>query len=817
MNVIKSLLKHSVIREWLAIVLVLALIILGAVRWGWFDRIDRTLYDKALSVWQRPAQDDIVIIGVDNSSLEQLGRWPWSRVLHATLVNKLTQAKVKAIALDVIFTEADATDPSRDQLLGDALKANGHVVVPLIQRVSEGALLGEQRPVDSIAAGAASIGYIGSHFDTDGVVRSAFLMGGFREARNPLLAVALLRLTDPEKAAALDLVPTSALAAEKVEGAQKPGWVIQNQYQIPFVGPPGSFKHISYIDVLRGDFPLADLKDKTVFVGLTATSMADEFPTPVSGLGRAMPGIEIHANVYQGLRESIHLSSTSRLQVALISFGLTLALMVTYLWLGPRRSLLLTVASIALTGVLSVLLFRWGSVWISPVVAVFAMALAFPLWSWRKLEATQRYFDGELARFNQEPSVVSLETARSLAPQQQRVFVPDVIEQRIDAVRDAGERLRNLNRFIADSLESLPEAALVTDFSGRVLLANTSANRLLGRKQGSTSQPIERRDLFDLLQEYQHGASGKWRTLWDDVIKENRTISVEAKGPDEMEFLVQIAPSVSHDGKTTGAIVTMTDISPLRESERRRDEALRFLSHDMRSPQASILTMLEMYKEDPESIPTPKLVDRIGKYSRRTLTLADDFLRLAKAERSKPTDFEILDIGELLRDASEEAWSLATGKGIKVESIVPAEEAWVSGERDLLTRVLMNLLSNAIKYSPRDTTITCRLRRDEEEKAPFWAIDIADQGYGISDENMNKLFSRFVRIHQEGQPEEEGIGLGLVFVKTVVTRHNGRISVKSKVSQALLDGQKVSANATGETDHGTTFTVHLPAQDAPKD
>jgi CHASE2 domain-containing sensor protein/signal transduction histidine kinase len=812
MSVLTRLLKHSVIREWLAIVLVLALIIFAAVRWGWFDRIERTLYDQALSFWQRPAQDDIVIIGIDNSSLEQLGRWPWSRVLHATLIDKLTQAKVKAIAFDVILTEADASDPARDKLLAESMKANGKVVIPLIQRFTEGALLGEQRPIEPIASAAASIGYIGSHFDTDGVVRSAFLLGGFREARNPLMSVALLRLTDPAKAQALDLIPSAA-----PENAKTPGWMIENQYFIPFVGPPGTFKHVSYIDILRGDYPLADLKDKTIFIGITASSMADEFPTPVSGLGRAMPGIEIHANVYQGLREGIHLSSASRWEVAFISMALALALMVAYLWLGPRRSLILTIAIILLTCVASITLFRWGSFWISPVVAVFAMVIAFPLWSWRKLEATQRYFDGELARFNQEPSVVSLETARTLAPQQQRVFVPDVIEQRIDAVRDAGERLRNLNRFIADSLESLPEAALVTDFSGRVLLANTSANRLLGRKQGNTSQPIERRDLFDLLQEYHHGASGKWRTLWDDVIKENRTISVEAKGPDEMEFLVQIAPSVSHDGKTTGAIVTMTDISPLRESERRRDEALRFLSHDMRSPQASILTMLEMHNEDPESIPTAKLVDRIGKYARRTLTLADDFLRLAKAERSKPTDFEILDIGELLRDASEEAWSLATSKGIKVESIVPAEEAWVSGERDLLTRVLMNLLSNAIKYSPRDTTITCRLRREEDEKHLFWAIDIADQGYGISDENMNKLFSRFVRIHQEGQPEEEGIGLGLVFVKTVVTRHGGRISVASKVSQALLDGQKVAVDAKGATEHGTTFTVHLPLQDAPKD
>jgi CHASE2 domain-containing sensor protein/signal transduction histidine kinase len=810
---LKRLLKHSVIREWLAISLALAMLIFGALRWHWFDRIERTLYDNALSFWQRPAQDDIVIVGIDDDSISQLGRWPWPRVLHATLINKLTKANAKAIALDVILTEPDARNPTHDQLLAEAIKANGKVVVPLIQKLSEGAFVGEAPPIDAIASSAARIGYITSQFDSDGVVRKAFLLGGFRNARHPLMALAVLDLTDPAKVAKLDL-----RAEPAADTSKPPTWTLQEPYQIPFVGPPGTFKHISYIDILREDFPIVELKGKTIFVGPTASSMADEFPTPVSGLNRAMPGVEIHANIYQSLRENIHLSSASPALTGIISLLLVFALMFAYLWLGPRRSLLLTVALIVLAIVSSIILFRWGSIWISPVVAVFAMMVAFPLWSWRKLEATQRYFDDELKRLDAEPSVVSFETARSIAPQQQRMFVPDVIERRIDAVRVAAERLRNLNRFVSDSLESLPEAALVTDFSGRVLLANSSADRLLGRKQGKVSQPVERRDLFDLLQEFQHDGGSNWRSLWDEAVKKNRTISVEAKGPEEMEFLVQIAPSVGSTGTTTGAIITMADISPLRESERRRDEALRFLSHDMRSPQASILTLLEMQREDPESIPMAKLVDRVGRYARRTLTLADDFLRLAKAERSKPSDFELLELSELLRDASEDAWSLAEGKGIKVVSESTVDEAFVLGERDLLTRVLMNLLSNAIKYSPADTTITCRLRRDDDfEGMPYWAIDVADQGYGISEENMSKLFSRFVRIYQDGQPEEEGIGLGLVFVKTVVSRHGGRISVASKVSQALLDGQKPAIAAGAEAEHGTTFTIHLPAQKTPEE
>ena len=317
------------------------------------------------------------------------------------------------------------------------------------------------------------------------------------------------------------------------------------------------------------------------------------------------------------------------------------------------------------------------------------------------------------------------------------------------------------------------------------------------------------------MQNFKHDSDKSWRELWADASENSRTVSIEARisgvAADDLEFLVQIAPSMSHTGTHTGTILTLTDISPLRESERRRDEALRFLSHDMRSPQASIITLLEMQREDPESMSPEKLIERIDRYAKRTLNLADDFLRLAKAERSKPQDFAPLELSGLLQDAVEEAWSLASAKRISVKSNTPDDEAWVSGDRDLLTRVLMNLLSNAIKYSPPNTTVTCSLRREEKN----WIIDVADQGYGISEANMSKLFSRFVRLHEEGQPEEEGIGLGLVFVKTVVTRHNGSIGVKSTVAKYSTDDSNVTS--VESTDHGTTFSVTLPAQAAPED
>jgi signal transduction histidine kinase len=383
-----------------------------------------------------------------------------------------------------------------------------------------------------------------------------------------------------------------------------------------------------------------------------------------------------------------------------------------------------------------------------------------------------------------------------------RAFVPDVIENRIAAVQIAAQRLRSLNRLIADSLESLPESALVTNPDGCILLANSSADRLFRARRTAVDpsrgrapdKPLEGRDVVDLLVNFSTPGVTSWRHAWIDAYEETRAVTYEVNGPREREYLLQISPLFSSRGPQTGSIVTMVDISPLRESERARDEALRFLSHDMRSPQASILTLLEMYADDPRSIPTNMLTTRIGNYARRTLNLADDFLRLARAERISAADFEELDLADLMQDAVDEAWVAASAKSISIHTKCDLAEAMVKGDRDLLTRALMNLLSNAIKYSPAETSIRCSIEASGDQ----WVARVADQGYGIAPGNLSRLFTRYVRLRSEGRPEESGIGLGLVFVKTVAERHGGSVSVTSQISDAS-NGQ-----------HGTTFSITLP-------
>jgi CHASE2 domain-containing sensor protein/signal transduction histidine kinase len=801
--------KYSVWREWAVIVLLLCFGIAAAARWDWFGRVDQAAYDLAMQVWQRPAIPEVVIVGIDEASLEQLGRWPWNRAIHATVVDRIASAKPAVIGLDLILTEPDRLNPRADAVLGDSIARAGNVVLPVIPRVQEGVFDGELAPVAEIGRGALSLSQIHAQPDTDGIVRRTFLLGGAGEPRYRLLGQEALL-----QSRLFASVPGQPAESSPLTLATTGAWNRSRPVLIPFSGAAGHFRQVSYVNVLRGDVSPSEFAGKIVLVGVTASGLGDEFPTPVTGVKRAMPGVEIHANVLQAIAQGIELREVDAVGSALIAMFTVLIVMSSFLWLTPGRSLLVVLCTMVGLAVATLILFRFGMLWIAPSLALVALASTYPIWSWRKLAATQRYFDAELARLAGEPDLLPATTPHHTATPSNSGLsssakLSDFIEKRIVAITNATERLRNLKRFVADTLESLPTAALVTDFKGEILLANSMAATLLA-KEGATLQGTR----LEIALAQLRLEEGAWAELLpslmqneqaeSDAVDQTRSVqsthTLEAKTIDatpERDCAVQFAPLYTNDGRASGMIVTIADVTALKESERRRDEVLRFLSHDMRSPQASIITLLEMVKEDPEHIPNDKLLERVGKYARRTLTLADDFLRMARAERVKASDFVPIELTDILQDVVEEGEDAARGKSIRVVLDAQDDEAWVSGDRDLLTRAVINLLSNAIKYSPDNTTTTVSLRADDTGSR--WRIDVSDEGFGIAPENMSRLFQRFQRLEQEGQPKSDGIGLGLVFVKTVVERMAGEVQVSSRVM--INDGDS----------HGTTFSILLPS------
>ena len=781
--------RNAARKEWrlLTVILGLACAILG---WkNGLGRADWTLYDYLLTSGTRARPDDIVIIAIDEASLEKIGRWPWSREVHARMLDRLASARPKAMGIDLILSE---TENAADGKLEAAIRRLP-VVLPVFPALSSaGSQWRDKPPIASLAGAATALGYIGQSVDGDGIARSAFLRDGVvpSTAGTPVqahLALAMLAVADPAwRGASLPGNRNNDLPAVGKR---------HNDYEVhfPFQSGPGRMRRVPYIDVLEGRFDPAGLDGKFVFIGATAAGLGDAYATPISGYSSLTPGIEIHANLLDALRSGRTITLATR--TANMAFNLVplLLVMLALRRLSPRRGLV--VVGVALFGLplAASELLRFG-IWFAPAAGLACIALAYPLWSWRRLEASVRFLGEEFSRLAAEPRVLP----EGAPPEKSS----DVIETRMFALAQAADRLRNLRRFVSATLESLPDAALVTDHDGTVLIGNRSAAGLF---DAASSDELRGKSMPDLLAGMK-GPTGQepaptWAQLKDIAIGFPQAYpdshgdiarrALECQSGDERNQLLRCAVLAAPDGTPGGWIVTFSDISELREAERSREEVLAFLSHDMRSPQSSILALLELHELDPEDNPKEQVHKRIEQYAHRTLSLSEQFLQLARAE-TKAHEPTSEDLGAIAEEAVDDVWTAAEQKSIRVKLQWDGEPLPVMADRALLLRAVVNLLTNAVKYSPEKTTVTVTVAERTVAGQAMHVCEVADQGYGISAENQARLFERYRRFSEPGQPKAQGAGLGMAFVKTVVEKHGGTIGVAS------------------EPGRGSRFTLNLP-------
>jgi len=215
----------------------------------------------------------------------------------------------------------------------------------------------------------------------------------------------------------------------------------------------------------------------------------------------------------------------------------------------------------------------------------------------------------------------------------------------------------------------------------------------------------------------------------------------------------------------------------LVENAQAREQALQMLSHDMRAPQASIITLLETEAKGL----TPALKNRVAGYARRTLALADNFVQLARVQESEFRPEEV-NLSDIVNEAIDELYPIYSARGIHVAADGIEEPHYIMGEPGLLMRVIVNVIDNAIKYSPRGSTIRCSVIYDGQDVRCM----IADQGVGMTETQIAALFARFSPIGTERNTGSAGSGLGLALVKSAVERHGGKISCTSTVGEGSI-------------------------------
>ena len=752
----------------------LALALLALVLWlsppQRLERLNHMAQDTGLRLHQRSPQPDIALIAIDEASLAAIGRWPWRRALHAQLLDTVAQQQPRAIALDILFNEADLDYPADDALLARAIAANGRTVLPVLQR-SQGSLHQSSQsgqtdlPLPLFANAAAALGHVHVALGTDGVVRELFLQEGPRSAPWPHLSVAL------QCAAGVALPECQAAPTVAADAAFAP-WTQQQRERIAYAGTATQWPTYSYIDVLRGQVPPDAFTGKYVLVGAVAVGLGDVFATPVNPPARLMPGVHIVAHTLDAQLAGIHwraapqwLNATfNALPVAMALLGLLL--------LRPLAGLALIAALLlGTTGVALAAPWLWGGL-LAPAAALLVLALVYPLWSWRRLHAASHYLQREMQRLQQANLPL-------LAPLPAR---GDFLQRRMDAVEQATQQLRELHRFVSESLEQLPSPIFVCSPTGAVVLANAAARAYAASTGTATLQGQSAAEVLAQLR-----SSADQQPLLTAQTLQAGSVPAHSEGQDAQgrSLLLQCQPFAATDSAHTtsnaGWLLTLVDLSDIRRALALRDQALNFISHDIRAPNASILTLLAMQRANPEQLAPPELLARIERYAQSALGMAESFVQLASAQ-SQPLAHELLDLVSLLEETIDDAWVLARQQRITVRTVNTADTPEVAdchGDCTLLRRALANVLSNALKYSPPGTEVQCSIRA----RNGHWIVSVRDQGLGIPPDQLERLCTPFARLHTHSHPSIGGIGLGLALVQTVLQRHGGTLEIDSPPGQ----------------------------------
>lgn len=388
----------------LAFAIVLLGLTLALVFGDWLWRADKALYDANHRLLTREVGDDVVIVAIDEQSLATLGRWPWPRSLHAELIDQLTAAGASTIIFDVIFAEPEASNPANDLALAAAMERHGRVILPLLveQRQLGGQLL-ETLPLPLLERAAAGVGHAHMELDADGIARSVYLQEGLGTPHWPHMTVAALQATEPGR---WQQLPGHRNPAP---GDESPNILVRDhQILVPFAGPPGHYPRISYTQVIEGRFLPETFRGKTVLVGTTATGLGDVLPTPVSGFNQPMPGVEINANILDALSHQLAVEPITSWQRATISLLIVLVPVLLFPLLTPRAALLTAGALLLTTLGLTALLISHFQLWFPPAAVITPLLLAYPLWSWQRLEFASRFLTQELQRLQDEPALIQL-------------------------------------------------------------------------------------------------------------------------------------------------------------------------------------------------------------------------------------------------------------------------------------------------------------------------------------------------------------------------------------------------------------------------
>ncbi|MEU3015902.1 MULTISPECIES: ATP-binding protein [unclassified Nocardiopsis] len=325
---------------------------------------------------------------------------------------------------------------------------------------------------------------------------------------------------------------------------------------------------------------------------------------------------------------------------------------------------------------------------------------------------------------------------------------------------------------VAEVLSALPSSAVVLDSGDRVLRASSAA-RAFGIVRG---EELVIAELLTLARKVRR----------DGVIRETDIeVAVRKFGPDATSFAVRVAPL----GGTGLVLVLAEDQTEHRRVEAVRRDFVANISHELKTPVGALSLLAETVQDasdDPEAV--RRFTGRMQTEASRLTAVIQDLITLSRIQGAEPiAEPAPVDLGSVVEEAIDTVRMPADAKGIELVGS-GAEGLTVLGDEAMLGTALRNLIANAVAYSPKDTRVAVSVGTSRSSVD----ISVADQGIGIPQQDLERIFERFYRVDAARSRATGGTGLGLAIVKHIMTHHRGEVTVWSKEGS------------------GSTFTLRLP-------
>jgi len=703
----------------------MVVLLLGLYGVGVVPEIDRALADLRFLLFPRDASGNVVIVQIDSKSLQQLGKWPWSRSVHAEAIDKLSAAGAARIGVDIDFSSRSRGVADND-LINAVNGSTAKVVLPVFKQwaSTRGGEVTTTEPMHELMEKAIQ-GSVNLTPAPDGLVRQYDRLHTWKEGFVPSFATELIGRTTEST----------------------------TSFYVDYSIRPETIPRVSMVDLLRGDFGTDLIKGKYVVIGATALELGDEIAVPLYG---ALSGPEVQALSAETIILGRAITQTDTILALAVALAVGLLIFRVFVRLPHVRGTVVFVLVAVLTVSLT-------------VVGASHYPVDLPVGS--TLVSTAYSFVYGLTRQLDMQALVVFK--RSAEIRERRALNQAIADNSLTGivVADHVGKIRFANKAATEMLLESQDDLIGREATGVILIEDDEVSLGEPTPQGTK--------VYTSLK-----TPGNAALPVEIAIS---TVSIEPEqGPFERRasprsFTVYTISDISVYKQTEEVLSRAAQQAV--EANHAKSEFIANMSHELRTPLNAILGFSETIKTEifgpVGSIKYKDYAEDIFDSGKHLLTIINDLLEVSRLASGKaevdsaPVDF---------RDTVDECMRIATGYPganlLDLSSMVDERIETVWTDRRIVKQILLNLLSNAIKFTPENGSVMVRV--DLMANGGTEVI-VEDTGIGIPAEQIESVMEPFHQIESAARRTYHGSGLGLHLVKSQVALLGGALSIRSKI------------------------------------